>query len=133
MLAQLEIRPKTAHDVLIIENYPVDATLSVYTLEEILTEKLCALMGRTEPRDLYDVYSLFEQGNLDLGLLPEGFAAKSRHKGQNPSGLDKALINKAETFERLWQSRLAVQVQDLPHSNDVLRTVRRHLRGMGLI
>ncbi len=114
-------------------DYPADAALSVYTLEEILTEKLCALMGRTEPRDLYDVYSLFEQGDVDSSLLPEGFAAKSKHKGQNPSGLDRALINKAETFERLWTSRLAVQVQDLPHSNDVLRTVRRHLRGLGLI
>ena len=114
-------------------DYPADAALSVYTLEEILTEKLCALMGRTEPRDLHDVYSLFEQGDLDLQLVPEGFAAKSKHKGQNPSGLDRALTNKAETFERLWKSRLAVQVQDLPHSNDVLRTVRRHLRGLGLI
>jgi uncharacterized protein len=114
-------------------DYPADAALSVYTLEEILTEKLCALMGRTEPRDLYDVYSLFEQGDLDLQLVPEGFAAKSKHKGQNSSGLDRALTNKAETFERLWESRLAVQVQDLPHANDVLRTVRRHLRGLGLI
>ncbi len=34
--------------------------LPTYALEEILTEKLRALMGRTEPRDLYDVYWLFE-------------------------------------------------------------------------
>ena len=30
--------------------------MPTYALEEISTEKLCALMGRTEPRDLYDIH-----------------------------------------------------------------------------
>ena len=29
-------------------------TLLVYSLEEMLAEKLCTVLGRTEPRDLYD-------------------------------------------------------------------------------
>jgi predicted nucleotidyltransferase component of viral defense system len=62
-------------------DYPPDVALPTYPLEEILTEKLCALMGRTEPRDLYDVYWLFEWGDVDLEFLPADFAAKCRHKG----------------------------------------------------
>ena len=31
-------------------------TLQAYSMEEILAEKLCALIGRTEPRDLYDIH-----------------------------------------------------------------------------
>ena len=114
-------------------DYPTGVTTLTYTLEEILTEKLCALMGRTEPRDLYDVYWLFEWGNVDLSFFPSDFAAKCRHKGYEPSRLSKALAGKERTLDRLWTSRLAVQVQDLPHLNEVLRTVRRHLRGLGLI
>jgi len=41
-------------------DFPTGVTLLTYALDEILIEKLCALMGRTEPRDLYDVYWLFE-------------------------------------------------------------------------
>ena len=114
-------------------DYPTDVTLPTYALEEILTEKLCALMGRTEPRDLYDVYWLFEWGNVDLSFLPSNFVAKCRHKGQDPNRLNEVLTGKVGTFDRLWASRLAVQVPDLPHLNEVLRMVRRHLRGLGLI
>ncbi len=112
---------------------PADVTLLTYTLEEIMVEKLCALMGRTEPRDLYDVYWLFEQGDVDLSFLPINFATKCQHKGQKPNQLDEILTGKAKTFDKLWTSRLAVQVSDLPRLNNVLRTVRRYLRGLQLV
>jgi len=44
---------------------PLSRQLNVYSLEEILTEKLCALIGRTEPRDLYDAHFLLGLGGLD--------------------------------------------------------------------
>jgi len=114
-------------------DYPTGITLPAYTLAEILTEKLCALMGRTEPRDLYDAYWLFEWGDVDLSSLPTDFAAKCQHKGQDPNRLDETLTRKAGTFDRLWAVRLRVQVAELPHLNEVLRSVRRHLRDLGLI
>jgi len=114
-------------------DYPPDVTLPTYPLEEILTEKLCALMGRTEPRDLYDVYWLFEWGDVDLEFLPADFAAKCGHKGQDPKRLDEVLAGKVETFEKLWASRMAVQVPDLAHLQEILRAVRRHLRDLNLI
>jgi len=113
-------------------DYPTNVRLPTYTLEEILTEKLCALMGRTEPRDLYDVYWLFEWGDVDLSFLPANFAAKCQHKGHDPGQLDAVLGGKVRTFDRLWASRLAVQVPDLPHLDEVLRVVQQHLRRLGL-
>jgi predicted nucleotidyltransferase component of viral defense system len=98
-----------------------------------LIEKMCAVMGRTEPRDLYDVYCLFEEGDVDLTFLPAHFAAKCQHKRQEPTQLGQVLKDKTETFSKLWESRLAVQIPDLPDSNEILRKVRRHLRGVGLI
>lgn len=114
-------------------DYPSDVTLLTYALEEVLIEKLCALMGRTEPRDLYDVYWLFEQGEMDLLFVPANFALKSQHKGHDPERLAEAVTKKERAFGRLWTSRLAVQVQDLPPLKEVLRVVRRHLRRAGLI
>jgi len=113
-------------------DYPKNVRFPTYSLEEILTEKLCALIGRTEPRDLYDVYWLLECGQVDLETLPAGFAAKCRHKGQDPERLRQVLEARETTFARLWKSRLAMQVQDLPHLNEVLRSVHRHLRLLGL-
>jgi predicted nucleotidyltransferase component of viral defense system len=114
-------------------DYPAHAALPTYSLEEIIIEKLCALIGRTEPRDLYDVYWLLEWGDVDLSWVPSSFRSKCEHKGQDPVRLDHALVAKTGTFERLWTSRLAVQVPELPHLDEVLRAVRRHARGLGLV
>lgn len=114
-------------------DFPAGVVMPTYPLEEILTEKLCALMGRTEPRDLYDVYCLFEFDDADLSLLAGSFAAKCRHKGHDPTQLGVVLASKTLTFEKLWMPRLAVQVVQLPRLNDVLRIVRRHLRGLDLV
>jgi predicted nucleotidyltransferase component of viral defense system len=114
-------------------DHPRGITLPTYTLEEILIEKLCALMGRTEPRDLYDVYSLFERGDVDLDFLPANFASKCKHKGQDPTQLANALAGKARNFKKLWAARLAIQVADLPELDEVLRVVRQHLRALALV
>lgn len=114
-------------------DYPSSVALYAYSLEEVLIEKLCALIGRTEPRDLYDVYWLLEQGDVDLVFVPATFATKCQHKGQDPARMAEALTKKERIFARLWDTRLAVQVSDLPHLNEVMRVVRRHLRGLGLI
>lgn len=113
-------------------DYPTDVTLPTYTLEEILTEKLCALLGRTEPRDLYDVYCLFEWRDLDLTFVPHNFIRKCEHKRQDPRRLGEVLTDKAGIFGKLWASRLAVQVTELPDLNQVLRAVQRHIRNLGL-
>ena len=114
-------------------DFPEDVTVKTYPLEEILTEKLVALIGRTEPRDLYDVRWLFESGDVDMSFLPVNFAAKCHHKDQDPTRLGKALTEKEDTFGRLWANRLSVQVVDLPDLNETLRVVRRHLRKLVLI
>lgn len=113
-------------------DYPSHVTLPTYTLEQILAEKLCALLQRREPRDLYDVYWLFECGNVHRTFLPHSFARKCEHKGLDPTRLDDVLQEKAATFEKLWASRLAQQVTELPHFEEVLRVVRRNVRDLGL-
>jgi predicted nucleotidyltransferase component of viral defense system len=109
-------------------DYPAKVRLPTYTREEILVENLCALIGRREPRDLYDAYYLLESGDLHVTFLGEDFARKARHKGYDAARLDATLAGQARRFEKLWTQRLAQQVADLPDFDQVLRAVRRHVR-----
>jgi predicted nucleotidyltransferase component of viral defense system len=107
-------------------------TLCVYSAEEILAEKLCALLGRTEPRDLYDVHYMFTHLLADAEVVSFQLGEKMAHKGLDPAALGDALARKQSTFGRLWEPRLRGQTPDLPHLEAVIRETERWLRQSGL-
>lgn len=107
--------------------------LKTYTLEEILAEKLCALIGRTEPRDLYDAHFLLEWGNLDYHSVGEGFKVKALSKKIDSKRLRNILREKEATIARLWEIRLAHQVDELPHLEAVTRKTNKYLRQYGIV
>lgn len=105
----------------------VERQIQTYSLEEILVEKLCAIIGRTEPRDVYDVDFLFDQ-SLDFLAIPNALIEKAKFKGVDPNRLLQVLEKKKPILERMWKTRLAYQVKDLPHLEEVLRNLRRNLK-----
>lgn len=107
--------------------------LKTYSLEEILAEKLCALIGRTEPRDLYDTHFLLALGNLDYQSVGEGFKDKAQSKKIDPKRLRNILWEKEATIARLWKIRLAYQVDELPHLDAVIRKTNKYLRQYGIV
>ncbi len=109
----------------------VDRMMPSYALEEILTEKLCAAIGRTEPRDVYDLHFLLELSGIDFDRIPSAFAEKARSKGVDPSRLDEALLR--PRLKGMWETRLRHQVGDLPHVEQVLRELNRNLRRYQLV
>lgn len=60
-------------------------TIRVDTLREMIANKLCTLVGRTEVKDLIDLYFLWKQGHDILAHLPDA----QRKEG----GLDPAMIS----------------------------------------
>jgi len=108
-------------------------TLRVYSPEEILAEKLCALLGRTEPRDLYDVHYILVHRLADAEAVSFQLNEKMAHKGLDPAALDDVLARKQGTFESLWEPRLRGQMPDLPHLDTVIRETNRWLRQSGLV
>lgn len=108
-------------------------TLQVYSLEEVLTEKLCALITRTEPRDLYDTDYLFQLGSVDHQAAAIAFPAKASFKNVDTQRLARTLIGKKPTFARLWENRLAHQVDNLPDLDAIIRQVNRNFRKYDLI
>lgn len=106
--------------------------LCVYSPEEILAEKLCALLGRTEPRDLYDVHYILTHQLADAQIVAFHLGKKMSHKGLDPVALESALARKRDTFDRLWEPRLRGQMPGLPHLDTVIRETHRWLRQSGL-
>ena len=110
----------------------VNRMIPTYSLEEILVEKLCAIIGRTEPRDIYDVNYLFGISDIDFQSVPHAFIEKAEFKGVNPGTLSDSLNNKQDKYERMWGTRLEHQIKELPHLAEVLRELNRNLRKYGL-
>lgn len=108
-------------------------TLCVYSPEEILAEKLCALLGRTEPRDLYDVHYILAHDLADADAVSHQIDAKMVHNGVNRTELGSVLARKQEILRRLWEPRLQGQMSALPHLDIVIRETNRWLRRAGLV
>lgn len=109
-------------------------TVRVYSLQEITTEKVVALSdrARSEPRDLYDLWYLLSYADLHVGDFRAELDTKLAFRGRTAAGIEETIGAKEERLRRLWASRLAHQMNDLPPFNQVFRAVQRALRAAGL-
>ena len=112
------------------EDIPEDRPISVYSLNEIATEKIVALQdkARNEPRDLYDLWFLTSHADVDIGTLIGGVTEKIRFREKDPTGIEDRILAKEARLNALWNGRLGHQMEALPQYDEVFRTVRRELR-----
>lgn len=99
-----------------------------YTLEEVLIQKMCALMGRTQPRDLYDLWYLLEYEKMDIKQSWPEFERKAKNKGHTPKSFRVKVESKLNDFKGRWQGSLASQIKDLPDFDLVVRELNKHFR-----
>jgi predicted nucleotidyltransferase component of viral defense system len=109
---------------------PENRMLRAYSLEEIATEKTLALVdkARNEPRDLYDLWHLTSNENIELGTLADGMRQKLEFRGKPCEGLTDAICAKEARLRALWDKRLGYQIAVLPEFDEVFRAVQRTLR-----
>jgi len=114
---------------------PDGATILVYSLQEILAEKVVALAdrARNEPRDLYDVWYLTDEVNMDLAALIPEITGKLEFRGRGLAGMGEEFGKKEARLKKLWQMRLSDQMAELPHFEEVYRAVQRSFRSAGLM
>ena len=91
-----------------------DSMLVVYSLEEILAEKLRSLLTRTEPRDLFDVHYIFTNQMADVERMAFYMGPKFDEKGFKVSELRTILARRKSTFDQLWKMRLKGQMPEIP-------------------
>jgi predicted nucleotidyltransferase component of viral defense system len=102
--------------------------LDCYALPEVLVEKMAALMGRTEPRDLYDFWYLTEHDGLKPKDYKGEFERKAANKKHNPAQLEEKVLAKEKNFKRDWARKLENQMDGLPKFDDVFRESKRNLK-----
>lgn len=105
----------------------------VYALEEIASEKVVALLdrARNEPRDLYDIWFLAEEGHVELPEVAGAVEEKLVFRGKRLEDVREELARKEARLRKLWSIRLAGQVVRLPEFEGVWRAVRRAFRQAG--
>jgi hypothetical protein len=115
------------------EDVPEDRPISVYSLNEIATEKIVALQdkARNEPRDLYDLWFLTSHAGVEIGHLMGAITEKLRFREKDITGVEDRIIAKEARLKTLWDGRLGHQMEALPEFDEVFRTVRRELRQAG--
>ncbi len=97
-----------------------------YTLREIITEKMRSLMQRTMPRDLYDLWYLFEIENESIEYHIFNFEEKAKFKEKNPKEFVKTVIEKEDRFKAEWNNSLVNQIKETPDFSEVWRTLGKH-------
>ena len=105
-----------------------EITIQNYGLEEIVIEKMAALMGRTIPRDLYDFEYITNTEGVELQDVFYEFQRKAKHKGHDPSRFKEKVIGKKKTFELAWNKNLCHQIKSLRRFRDVWRDFNKQIR-----
>lgn len=116
------------------DDLPEGPTVKVYAIEEIVVEKLLALSdrARNEPRDLYDLWYLFNTTDLHVAELRTELDAKLVLRQRVVAGMEQAIATKEDRLRRLWATRLSHQMSQLPPFDDVFREVLRVVRAANL-
>ncbi len=91
-------------------------------------------VGRTEPRDLFDIHYLFTQREMDLVSVSFWLEEKVISKELEVAELKEVLERKQGSLSRLWEPPLRGQLLDeLPHHEAVIRETNQLLQKEGII
>ena len=104
--------------------------LLCYSLEEVLVEKLRAVMQRMQARDFYDIWYLLTIHDMDIDFYLAEFRKKCESKEIDPTAFHAKLEQRLPQYKGRWEKSMADQIQDLPDFETVLREVTRHLKNL---
>lgn len=109
------------------DRLPPNTTVSTYSIEEVMAEKMRALFERTRPRDLYDVVYLLENRlpDINLNITRQIFSKKCNSKGFDAPDIARLRerIFKSEELRSEWSNMLAHQLPQLPSVDDYLKRI----------
>jgi predicted nucleotidyltransferase component of viral defense system len=112
---------------------PDPVAFDVYPIEEIAAEKLRCIIQRVQCRDLYDLFRLTEDLSVSLARIRPLFERKARAKRLDPYSIHQRFQDRVERYKRRWDQEMGEHLGNPPRLDDVVRVVRRHLRGAGLL
>lgn len=99
----------------------IDEEVRCYPLEEIIAEKIRSLFERTRPRDLYDIWKLYER--VDVETVRDVLDEKCEFKDVERD-LEE-LKGRKEDYLYSWENSLQHQMENVPEFEDVFDEVMR--------
>lgn len=120
--------PEKKQIINMYSDFEQEYSVLCYSLGEVIAEKMRSVMQRTAPRDIYDLWYLFETERHDIEDHIFAFQDKSKYKGYEPNELIKVIKQKEKTYAKHWNEHLANQIRDIPDFNDVWRELGKHWR-----
>lgn len=115
------------------DDLPASTPFDVYPIDEIGAEKLRCVIQRVQCRDLYDLYRLTEDGTLSLAEIRPLFETKTRAKDIDPEIFAERFADRIGRYSPRWDKEMGEHVADPPRFEEVVRSVRRHLRAADLL
>lgn len=97
-------------------------TVTCMALEEILAEKIRAVLMRRAPRDYFDLWLLFQREDISFAALPDLIRAKLDTVGR-PYELQR-LWDEPDVLQRVWTDDLRQLMRDVPPFDTMFRELR---------
>lgn len=124
---EISLREKTVKKIETKEVFPLYPDIQPYLInvmdkEEILAEKVRAILTRTKARDIFDLRFLLQKGvSINENVVHE------KLKGYNLKYSKIALVAKIKIVRGIWQTELSQLLQVVPEFDDVVRQIRENL------
>lgn len=107
-----------------------DFTVLVYTLNEILVEKLRSIFQRGYARDYYDIWRLLQAHDYDLDAIQQLLIEKCRLTNVDYDPEQLFDPDRLQAARRHWAPSLGRLTRNLPPFDDVLEELRETLRNL---
>jgi predicted nucleotidyltransferase component of viral defense system len=111
-----------------------DLSVRVYSLLEVVGEKLRCILQRLQCRDLFDLDLLLEEASIEPMEAAIIFRSKAEHRGFDPDSFSDRYQKRIQQYHKRWETELSEHISgDLPYFEQIERRVARHLRKAGLL
>lgn len=102
-------------------------TILVYSLDEIMLEKLRSIIQRGKSRDYFDVWMLLNKNKFDKDKIKELFIEKCKFKNIKPDYelfFEDTKLNEARDF---WEKGLTRLMKEVPVFDTIIADLRKEL------
>jgi predicted nucleotidyltransferase component of viral defense system len=109
------------------------AVVPTYRLDEIVAEKLRAILQRTRSRDIYDLWYLlkFHKDALNTSTIYDVFKKKCEYKNVDFKGIEDFFKPELmESHKLAWEPSIRRQIADLPVFEEVEYDLKHLLDGL---
>lgn len=121
--AKLSLKPEEHEIDHFYKEYIPSFSFNTVSKEEIIAEKVSALVGRNKPRDHFDIYQLLKKRmpiNIEL-------VKKKCHDSGCEFDIIK-IFNQGQKLHRRWQEDIAPLLAEEVSYNEVMQTLAEHFK-----